>query len=825
MSLNIINIIFILIIIINVTTFVESIKNNELISILTYISNTKYIKKQNNDINSIIMAIIIFLQSHSKVQLDDEEGLKCLDSAYTQKTESYFDLFSFSGKGISELGLEAECYLSKKNNFTYYLLMYQFNTSLFDTFEDDGNVYKFMNHTTFYTGVCIFKSCSSWIEKMFNRTDNEKFYNYIENEALIRDIVPLKGNNTFPNYNNIEDNVKPLEYWLFLIIIVVILLLLILQIIIGILTVCIFSAQNKNSQQNLVPYKNYNNFDSSFDEEEEEEEDDSDIILTQNFQNSIRKEKESNKIFGPKEINDNEKEEINKKCKCHKCISKIIDFFSFISNMKLLSSWKNKYYNDKDLEVISFLKVIVLIFLTFFHNFDTLIKIPARDFANGAFYKSYWFFFLKISGFASECWISLDGFAMIYKLMHYLKKNMYEKGDNSISLKVLSIFYLRVLTKLIVFIILYFLTGLCAQFIIWLFSNDTLYNYTTKKIFNLSNVESLEKFIIPGYNFYMSYSNKFDSRFFGYNKMLVMFVNEFYVFTFVLILIYISFKIRSKIWDFAMVIIFLSNYGLTILTCPADIFIEEEYYNFNKIVRSLHNIRYPHLMFNNYMIGLFTGLSCFYFKDVISKSSITNEKNTYCPFKFCYHLVKSIDIFDPIVKKIITYFDLILLFVFSMSFSFMVTAKNDLLIKDNAFTKFLYYYEKGIFLFIFNFLILLLETYSDDSSLKHLINASIFVVFSRTSFCYLCCLNCFIYGAYCLFYFQLKLSYQNLWFISFGLFMFCYFLSLVVAILLEVPIRVLIKNLIFYIERKSKPQPKRKLSDEGNKTKDEKENE
>ena len=72
--------------------------------------------------------------------------------------DTYFDLFSFSGKGISELGLEAECYLSKKASLTYYLFMYQYNTTSFDTFSDDGYVYKFMNHTTFYTGICIYQT-------------------------------------------------------------------------------------------------------------------------------------------------------------------------------------------------------------------------------------------------------------------------------------------------------------------------------------------------------------------------------------------------------------------------------------------------------------------------------------------------------------------------------------------------------------------------------------------------------------------------------------------------------------------------------------------
>ena len=55
--------------------------------------------------------------------------------------------------------------------------------------------------------------------------------------------------------------------------------------------------------------------------------------------------------------------------------------------------------------------------------------------------------------------------------------------------------------------------------------------------------------------------------------------------------------------------------------------------------------------------------------------------------------------------------------------------------------------------------------------------------------------------------------------------MFCYFFSLVLTILIEVPIRVSIKNLIFFIESKSKLQIKRQASDEGKKIKDEQEQE
>ena len=97
----------------------------------------------------IIWAIQEFIDNYSDVDfLDSPEGKLCYGGDFTKiKTSSVIDFFSFSGKGISELGLETECYLSKKEELSYYLLTYKYNESSFESFEDDHDVYQLINQT------------------------------------------------------------------------------------------------------------------------------------------------------------------------------------------------------------------------------------------------------------------------------------------------------------------------------------------------------------------------------------------------------------------------------------------------------------------------------------------------------------------------------------------------------------------------------------------------------------------------------------------------------------------------------------------------------
>ena len=187
-----------------------------------------------------------------------KEGQKCMEGAKADKN-SYFDLFSYSGKGISELGLEAECYLYNKSNINtqYFLIMYQYDPSAFEEFFDDGYVYSYINHTTFYTGVCLFEECTDFVNLIFNRTAAPLFYDFIYKEAKMVDLQVIVKKTQKPTYQEeIELGFKN-EYLTFYILIFLIAVLCCIHLAIGIFTVCISTAQNKQSQQKLVPYPSY----------------------------------------------------------------------------------------------------------------------------------------------------------------------------------------------------------------------------------------------------------------------------------------------------------------------------------------------------------------------------------------------------------------------------------------------------------------------------------------------------------------------------------------------------------------------------------------
>ena len=736
----------------------------------------------------IFQSLEDFLRTVGISFYNSEEGKKCMAGAKADKN-SYFDLFSYSGKGISELGLEAECYLYNKSNINtqYYLVMYQYDPSAFEGFTDDGYVYSYINHTTFYTGVCLFEECADFVNLIFNRTAAPLFYEFIYKQAKMVDLKVLVKRTQWTTYKEeIELGFKN-EYITFVVLSVIIAILFCIHLAIGIFTICISTAQNKQSQRQLVSYQNY---DSSFEYEDEDED-----FFGNNFVDS--KDRKSNNVFGTIEP---EEETNDIKCKgCSSFFQSVVDFFNVTSNMFILSTKKNKYMNDQDLEVVSFFKFISLIFITFFQNFDTLIKIPARDFENGDFYKHFYFFFMKLSSFASDCYLCLDGLTMTYKFMHYIKKNVIEKNEQSISLKILLKFYIRVIVKVIVFLILYFVMGVCAKYFLRLLSSDAIYEYTTNIMFNKPNTKNLEYFIIPGINFYIGYLPNQYINFFAYNRFLVMQVNEFYIFTIVIVIFYLCYKFKSPLFDIIIILIFVLNYISNYFTCVSDLPREKEKYNFNRVARSLISVRYPHVIFDVYFIGVLTGMVFFYFKDVISKTPIVNEE--YSPFKICYHIMTVIDSLAPFLKLGLSYLMLFLLLLLSSTFYILNRfVHRNLLFDFDLLCQFLFFYEKGVFLLIYCILIVLLETYNDDSSIKHLIKSNIFTHIARVSFCFVCSVSAFTYEAYCIFNFQLKLCYQNAWFITFGLFMFLYIFSLILTLVLELPLRKLLKNIIFYYE-------------------------
>ena len=220
-----------------------------------------------------------------------------------------------------------------------------------------------------------------------------------------------------------------------------------------------------------------------------------------------------------------------------------------------------------------------------------------------------------------------------------------------------------------------------------------------------------------------------------------------------------------------------------------------EYYDFHKIINPMYSIKYPHLMLNNYFMGIFAGIICFSLKDFLSNKSIFQSDNKYIPFIFLFDRFRIFFglISDKIKIILIIVFSVILILI-SSSFYFL-QQNGDLLLKFNFIEKIIYYYDKSLILIFFNLIIIFV--YSLDYNMSKGNNFfNFFIFFSRMDFSFIITAGKFIYSLYCLYNFQLKLSYPNLIIVSFGLFMNLLFVNIILTLTIVLPIKLIFKKII-----------------------------
>ena len=105
-----------------------------------------------------------------------------------------------------------------------------------------------------------------------------------------------------------------------------------------------------------------------------------------------------------------------------------------------------------------------------------------------------------------------------------------------------------------------------------------------------------------------------------------------------------------------------------------------------------------------------------------------------------------------------------------------------------------YYYESGLFIFTFCFNTILF--FANDNNSKNYENYNILNLFYQINFSYVNTIYLLMYSYYCFFGFQLKLTYQNLWLITLGLFVFFSFENLIITIIFIMPFKFIFKTLL-----------------------------
>ena len=649
-------------------------------------------------------------------------------------------MYIYSGKGIAEPGLELECNLL--DNFTYFFLTYKY-TNL--SFGNESQIYQFIQQKSFYTGICIANYCKNFVEKILNQSKNAKFFSYLKKEWFIDEIKYHSNNNT-------NDKI-------ILLIIIIIISIIFIQILFSFLYNCIYSTEQ--NEKNIVKDDDFLN------------ENNNEITI---FENKVPLISE------------------NKKTKS--CCYLILSNFNISYFFNILSKKKNEIYDETNLEFIAFLRFLLMMTLTFIQNIYVLTEIPVKDFFDQEFYEHFLFFMIKFSSFSLDLYISIEGFLMIFKLLSFIKKNVYSQNKNNVSFFIFLIFIYHSLYKIFSTFILFFIFDyFFGKNLISFFSSGSLHLYYINHVFNKTYHDYFINLIFPS-TLVLPYKEKYSEVFYAYYTYIILYLNEFFVFLFSLLLIYISFKLKNKIYDIILfILIFLNILSTILVKFHDDQIYDTDNYDFPKIINGMYNIKYPHLMLNNYFMGIFAGVICFSLRDFISNNSIVQSDNKYIPFDFLFDIFRCFGLISDKIKIIFIIIFCVVLMLLSSSFYFLEKINNKFLIKFNLIEQIIYYYEKSLIVFFYNLIIIFV--YSIDYNMSKGNNFfNFFIFFSRIDFSYIITNWKFIFSFYCLYNFQLKLSYPNIMFVSFGLFMIIFIINIILTLAIVLPFKLLFKKII-----------------------------
>lgn len=694
----------------------------------------------------------------------------CLDSGEERKkNNTLYNLINYSGKSFGDPGFENDCKLNGEN--TFLLLFYSLDTdALLADQQREKELLEFLNTKNFTTGVCIYKKCFPFIKQLLSEEQNKNLFDTLRRDYYLKDFKLYSVDNQKEELREKKSNGKT-AFFIFFIVTLVLIAFRFLCSILKVVFISTFKIHQEDTDKKKKQKGKKKKHKNSDDEKKEQS-----IFL---FSDSVEIPEQS--LIQQRTMS-----------------QRFFNFFDYTYNLKYLSYFKNKYYTDEGIEILSFFRFITMIFLTLNHCMYISYMMPGADYLNENFYTSPFFFLVKLPVFASTAWIILEASLTSYKLMTFIKKEMNATGKNEVTFLLIVMFFLRAIPKIVITLVIYFFLHIYLEYIQYYFDiGGSMFIYY---------LNSLQKnrycfnhpfdILIP---FYVQYIDWEDPSFSNCFRFANITFNEFYCFIIFLLIIYICFKVRKPLLDYTILFLLFINVGLTYFGCGKVPLVN---YNMDEIQGHVFTEKRTHLFFNYYMVGIFIGMSYFYFGDMISQNAIS--QNDYIPFNFCYKVISLIDPLSKFIKLLITIISLVLIVLLSGLYTIFrwVWYRDRIIIPSNWFLSFCYYYEKEVFFVLFAVILLMAMVYPKDSVFSGLTKSNVFVIFNRIGTTFFCLSNVLIYLANSLFNIKLKLTYQNLFFTNIGLFIFVVVFSILFTILYEMPFRILIKKFDGAIRRR-----------------------
>ena len=540
---------------------------------------------------------------------------------------------------------------------------------------------------------------------------------------------------------------------------------------------------------------------------------------------------------------------------------KIIRIFDFYDNVYILSVLSNKYYNSFKINRLYLIRLVLMFMSIMYQLVYAQLDLPYRYYINPGFYQDFYFIFIKLSINASTFWITLDGVLLGYKIMSFMKKEIQLSRKGTINFLNMFKFLLLVIPKFFMFFFAFVYLHIFASKLTFqlcesnkVYSSFLYYNDTVqRRTYSIRNTEGftdIHKNFIPFKLNYIDYfekgtrqkdinvlnKTKFNETDYNEHKKIIIrenytdnylfdasgyelpspfltntdlfvnvYFNEFYLLILMLIITYISYKLRrNKIFDYIILAINIILFFLPLLKMTTEI---DSKYTLRYVLGQNYSEKYTHFFINFFYFGFLIGVMKFYHDENIksSKKLITNS-DLGLPFEFCKIIISKLNKLKLRYKRIIILSSLLFIFLIASSFSLIqlpekfevdYSSGNSSTIKLydlKGFVFFLFIYEKnlsGLFFFIF---LLMYIIYPKTTNIIKLAERNGFIIIERISSCFYCSFCYLIYAQFCLFIVYFQFTYMNLFLNTLGMFLIIFTFSLFNTTIFELPLRQLIKS-------------------------------
>ena len=683
----------------------------------------------------------------------------------TKKIKEYV---KYSSKSFPDFGDEEGC-VNPENNTTFFLYTIEYYTSNSKKYKGKFQLLPFISKGYSFFGLCLENSpvCENEMIELksvikngsLNGLDDAKISLFIQNS-------------NYSSTKKIDDINSIYAYYILLIIYIV------FRITVWIFGYYFFREKDEN-------ISNKNNDDDSSSSEEEEEDDEENQSNSQANQKELASQKKIELIQKKEKVMEIQRKDIYPK------LFYFYKIFSISKSFKhLVMMEENELFNEKDLYLIIFFRFVALLLKVFHVNLDFYMHNPSKEINNTNIFKDIIIMLINISAFSDVIFILTESIIVSYKLMSFLRK--YADKDEGPSFPLFLNFFMRIIpnmaTVILSFSIFYFRYNILLfpfQLIgINVFS--TKVKHMTENILKSHSCLNCVKNFIP---FYMHYNN-FDFKTNTNNscfQFMIILVNMFYCYCLFLLLTYIAFKIKNKIYDITISILLVIYYLI-----PNNLYCESlEYLNINIILGEICSITKTHIFIKYYFLGFFIGFAFFYNNDITTDNPLQNS-NMYKPF---YYLKDLIGFFFKLAnwKHILIIIAILIIFVFLSIYSFCIYSFNLINtyqdIKVDDYVDFIYLNDKTAFAVSFGFFLIILYTYKSESNLKELGNNIFIIFFHRIGYDFYCYIEIMVYFVYSVIGFNYSLTGQNLTFASIGIIFYIILFSAVNNILVYIPVK------------------------------------